>query len=122
MVLAVRMAFVVLVGVCARLAMMLTITVGLGFHVAAVTLTLSALIRLAAENGAAQSYAHCGDHGDGKPLLLADVQFVRFGFHVHSLFAGRVVVDSDAPITRSMSAAARCASASALRYWDLAAK
>ena len=122
MVLAVRMAFVILVGVCACLAMMLTITVGLGFNVAAVALALGALARLAAENGAAQSYAHCGDHDDGNPLLLADVQFVRFGFHVHSLFAGGVIVGSDAPITRSMSAAARCASASALRYWDLAAK
>ena len=122
MVLAIRMALVVLVLRIACLAMMLTIAVGLGFNVAAVALAFGALARLAAEDGAAQSNAHNGDHGDGNPLLLADVQFVRVEFHVHSLFAGGVVVGSDAPITRSMSAAARCASASALRYWDWAAK
>ena len=37
-------------------------------------------------------------------------------FHIYSLFAGWVAFAPDSPSTRSISAAARCASANALRY------
>lgn len=124
MVLTVRMALVVVVLVTTCLVVMLTITVRLGLNVAAVTvaITFGCLGCFAAENGAAQYDARRSDHGDGDQLLLADAQFVRVDFHVYSLFAGGVALAADSPSTRSMSAAARCASASALRYWDWAAK
>ena len=115
---AVRMTLVVVVFVSTLLAVMLTITVCLGFNVAAVTVAVifGCLGCFAAENGAAQYNARRNDHGDGDQMLLADVQFVGIDFHVYSLFAGWVAFAPDSPSTRSMSAAVRCASANALRY------
>jgi len=85
-VLAVSVAFVMIVPIATRLAVVLTITVRFRFNVAAMTVAIifRRLACLVAQNGGAKHYASHGNCSDGDQLLFADVQFFCVDFHIHS--------------------------------------
>ena len=126
MVFAVRMALVITVALFSCLAMVLAVAVALGFSVAAVPVAIafgSSRLGLSAalQDEGAGPDPQCEDDRNGDQVLFTDGGFT--GVHGHSQFC--VAIRREAvvpPSKRSTSAAARCASPSALRYWALAVK
>ena len=125
-VLAVRMALVIVVALFPAFAMVLTIAVLLGLGVAAVTVAITLGGRgfgftAALKDEGSRSDPQCKDDGNGDQVLFADDGFA--GVHGHFQFCVAIRRGPvEPPSRRSTSAAARCASPSALRYWDLAVK
>ena len=110
-VLAVRMALVIVVAIFPALAMVLTITVPLGLGVAAVAMAISLYGRgfglaAALQDVGSHPAPQCEDDGNSDHVLFADGGFA--GVHSHSQFCGAVKRESwGPPSRRSTSAAAR---------------
>ena len=124
--LAVRMALVIVVALFSCLAVVLTVAMSLGLGMAAVPVAIALSgcgfwLAAALQDKCSRPDSQCEDDGNGDQVLFTDGGFT--GIHGHSQFC--VAIRREAvvpPSRRSTSAAARCASPSALRYWALAVK